>query len=413
MKKFITSLPALIIIALIIGGFVGYSISGDLTSPVLGVAIWLKTAFLNLLKMVIAPLIFASIVSGVAGIGSSGSLGRIAGKTLLLIFSTTFIAIIIGLVLVNFIKPGSGVDLQVGAMSATAIDDLVSKQQSLPEILLNVIPSNVAASFVSANMLQIIVFAILFGVFTTKLNDKMQSMMLDFFKAIFEVMMKMTVAIISLTPIGIFGIAVEQVATNNNIGAMISSLGWLILTVMSGILIQFFVVLPLIMKSRGIKPYAYMRKMTLPLITAFTTASSTAALPLSMNAASKEVGISDKIVGFCFPIGATINMNGTALFECVSVIFLAQAYGIDMSIQQQIIIVATSLLAAVGSAGIPMAGLVMMTVILTAVGLPLEGIGMILSVNFILDMARTATNVWGDCSVAAIVAKSEGEKLSL
>ncbi len=415
MKKILTSLPAQIIFALILGGFVGRFISSDLVeyAPVLNGAVWLKKAFLNLLQMVIAPLIFASIVSGVAGIGSSGNLGRIAFKTISLIFGTTLVAIIIGLFMVNIIKPGVGIDLQLASAGGVMVDDLVSKQQGFDEILLGVIPSNVAQSFVSGNMLQIIVFAMLFGYFLTRVAQEYQDAILRFFQGVFEVMMKITMAVIALTPIGIFGISVEQMAINDNIGAILSSLGMLIVTVIVSILIQVFIILPLLMRFRGIKPYKYMSQMTLPLVTAFTTASSAAALPLSMGAAREKTGISDKIAGFCFPLGATINMNGTALFECISVIFLAQAYGMDLNLTQQIVIVATSLLAAVGAAGIPMAGLVMMTVILTAVGLPLEGIGLILSVNFILDMARTVANVWGDCTIAAIVAKSEGEKISV
>ena len=293
------------------------------------------------------------------------------------------------------------------------VENLVAEQQNVGEILMDAIPSNITKAFVEDNMLQIIVFAILFGLFTTKIGHEQSKKILDFFSAVFHVMMKLTSAIIKLTPIGILGITVEQVARQGDVGALVSSLLLFLVTVFAGILIHFFVIIPLLLKSFGVKPYRHMKNMSLPLLTAFSTASSSATLPLSMDAVENKSGISNKITSFVLPLGATINMNGTALFECVSVIFLAQAYGVELTMLQQIIVVLTSLLAAVGAAGIPMAGFVMMTVILSAVGLPLDGIGLIMSVNFLPDMARTATNVWGDCAVAAIVAKTEGEKLNV
>ena len=316
--------------------------------------------------------------------------------------------------MVNIIKPGIGVNLLADpSANEVVVENLVAEQQNVGEILMDAIPSNITKAFVEDNMLQIIVFAILFGLFTTKIGHEQSKKILDFFSAVFHVMMKLTSAIIKLTPIGILGITVEQVARQGDVGALVSSLLLFLVTVFAGILIHFFVIIPLLLKSFGVKPYRHMKNMSLPLLTAFSTASSSATLPLSMDAVENKSGISNKITSFVLPLGATINMNGTALFECVSVIFLAQAYGVELTMLQQIIVVLTSLLAAVGAAGIPMAGFVMMTVILSAVGLPLDGIGLIMSVNFLPDMARTATNVWGDCAVAAIVAKTEGEKLNV
>ena len=415
-SKITRLLPFLMLAALLLGGILGKVAASypEELSGFVAVSGWVGAAFLNILKMVIGPLILSSIITGVAGMGSASNLGRIGGKTIGLFLGTTVVAIVLGLFLVNTIKPGIGVNLLADpSANEVVVENLVAEQQNVGEILMDAIPSNITKAFVEDNMLQIIVFAILFGLFTTKIGHEQSKKILDFFSAVFHVMMKLTSAIIKLTPIGILGITVEQVARQGDVGALVSSLLLFLVTVFAGILIHFFVIIPLLLKSFGVKPYRHMKNMSLPLLTAFSTASSSATLPLSMDAVENKSGISNKITSFVLPLGATINMNGTALFECVSVIFLAQAYGVELTMLQQIIVVLTSLLAAVGAAGIPMAGFVMMTVILSAVGLPLDGIGLIMSVNFLPDMARTATNVWGDCAVAAIVAKTEGEKLNV
>lgn len=408
------SLPLLILLALILGIVAGkiVSIYPDELNWLLELCKWVGKAFLNLLQMIIAPLVFASIVVGVASIGSSASLGRISAKTMGLFLLTTTIAIVIGLILVNIIAPGNGVDILSATTSTESLTNITSNRPTIGNILMDAIPVNIANSFATNNILQIIIFAILFGLFTTKLESKMSSIITTFFDSVFHVMMKITNAIIKLTPIGIFGIVTEQISINSDLTSLFAGMGMLIVTVLLGIFIQMFIVLPILLRASGISPYSYMKKMSLPLLTAFSTASSSATLPLSLEATTEKAGVSEKIASFVLPLGATINMNGTALFECVCVIFLAQAYGVDLSFTQQIVVVLTSLLAAVGAAGIPMAGFVMMAVILSAVGLPLEGIGIIMSVNFIMDMARTSANVWGDCAVAAIVAKSEGETLN-
>lgn len=408
------SLPLLILLALILGIVAGkiVSIYPDELNWLLELCKWVGKAFLNLLQMIIAPLVFASIVVGVASIGSSASLGRISAKTMGLFLLTTTIAIVIGLILVNIIAPGNGVDILSATTSTESLTNITSNRPTIGNILMDAIPVNIANSFATNNILQIIIFAILFGLFTTKLESKMSSIITTFFDSVFHVMMKITNAIIKLTPIGIFGIVTEQISINSDLTSLFAGMGMLIVTVLLGIFIQMFIVLPIMLRASGISPYSYMKKMSLPLLTAFSTASSSATLPLSLEATTEKAGVSEKIASFVLPLGATINMNGTALFECVCVIFLAQAYGVDLSFTQQIVVVLTSLLAAVGAAGIPMAGFVMMAVILSAVGLPLEGIGIIMSVNFIMDMARTSANVWGDCAVAAIVAKSEGETLN-
>ena len=408
----------MILLALILG-----VVGGKVASMSDGAMDWfvtlsslLGTGFINLLMMIIAPLIFFSISSGVANIGSGKNLGRIGGKTMLLYLVTTVVAATIGLVLVNIIQPGVGVSIVPADTLASVVDvdSLVGSQKSVGEIILGIIPNNVINAFATNNLLQIIFFAILFGLFLTQIKEELKETMLKFLNSGFEIMMKMTAAIIKLTPIGIFGIIAKQVYNNPDLGNLFSSLGMFILTVFLGIAIHVFIVLPLFTKFLGkVKPFKHMGNMSGALLTAFTTASSSAALPLSMDATENRSGVSAKITGFCLPLGATVNMNGTALFESVAALFVAQTYGIELTILQQIMVVVTALLASIGTAGIPMSGLVMLTMILSAVGLPLEGIGLILAIDFIVDMMRTTANVWGDSCVAVIVAKSEGETLKI
>lgn len=265
-------------------------------------------------------------------------------------------------------------------------------------------------------MLSIIFFAILSGFFITRVGEKSRTALMDVLNAILDVIMKITLFVIRFTPLGVFSILAkvisQQINIGNNVGEIISSMGLYIVTVLLGLFIQGLVTLPLLVKFLGrANPLKHFRNMSTVLLTAFSTSSSNATLPLTMETVETKNGVSNKIASFTLPLGATINMNGTALYECVAVMFIAQAYGIELTIAQQLIVVFTALLAAIGSAGIPMAGLVMMAVVLNAVGLPLEGIGLILAVDRILDMFRTVINVYGDTCGAVIIAKSEGEEL--
>ena len=231
-------------------------------------------------------------------------------------------------------------------------------------------------------------------------------------------MMKITMFIIIFTPLGVFGLVADTVAEQAGnpkaLAAMAGSLSWYMGTVIVSLAVHFFISLPLLVYLVArVNPFNHLRNMTNPLLTAFSTSSSSATLPLTMETVEHKSGVSNKVTSFTLPLGATINMDGTALYECVAAMFIAQAYGIELGIGEQIIVVLTALLASIGAAGIPMAGLVMISVILTAVGLPLEGIGMILAVDRVLDMMRTATNVWSDSCGAVVVAASEGEELNL
>lgn len=372
---------------------------------------WIGVIFLRGLNMVVIPLVLSSIISGVASIGGGSNLGRIGVKTLSYYVITSLIAILIGLFLVNLFHPGVGANLG----TAETIHSLPTASNSASDILIRTIPDNVFDAMASGQILPVIFFAILFGFFITQIQSEKQEILTKFFDSIFEVMMKITMFIIKFTPLGVFAIVSKEVAKNSgSLGNIAGSLGIYMLTVLLGLIIHGGIILPLSVKFLGkSNPYKHFRNMATPLLTAFSTSSSNAALPLTMEAVEHKDGVSGKIASFTLPLGATVNMNGTALYECVAVIFIAQAYGINLTVSQQAIVVLTALLAAIGSAGIPMAGLVMMTIVLTAVNLPLEGVGLILAVDRILDMSRTTVNVWGDTCAAVIIAKTEGEKLKV
>jgi len=372
---------------------------------------WFGFIFLKALKMIIIPLILMSIISGIANIGSAGNLGRLGLKTLLYYLMTSTAAIIVGLIFVNTIKPGIGIDKSYG--SNIEIPEQTS--HSLSDTLLNIIPENIFEAFVNNQMLSIIFFAILFGFFVTRINTKSRLLLTDFFNAGFEVMMKITMFIILFTPFGVFGLVAEAVADQaGQLMKFFSILGMYTITVLTALLFHALIILPILLKFIAkVSPWAHFKAMRAALLTAFSTSSSGATLSLTMESVENKSGVSNKISGFTLPLGATINMDGTALYEAVAALFIAQAYGFDLGLTEQIIIVVTGLLVSIGAAGIPMAGLFMITIILTAVDLPLAGVALILPVDRILDMFRTSVNVWSDSCGAVIVAKSEGEKLKV
>ncbi|NQU52872.1 MAG: dicarboxylate/amino acid:cation symporter [Bacteroidetes bacterium] len=392
-----------ILIALVLAVLFGYFIP----TAVVYVS-WMGDIFLRALKMVIIPLIFSSIISGVTSMGEGKNLGRLGLKTLTYYLATSTLAILTGLIIVNLVKPGVGVDLGF----SQSVEGLADKAGSVKDILYRLIPENIVDAMAQGTILSVIFFAILFGYFITTVDKKYKDSLTTFFDAIFEVMMKITLFIIKFTPLGIFGIVAKEVARNAdqlvNIAGSLAIYG---LCVVTGLLIHAFISLPLIVHFIGkAKPFTHFRNMATPLLTAFSTSSSSATLPLTMEALEHKSGVSNKVTSFTLPLGATINMDGTALYECVAAMFIAQAYGVDLSFTQQALVVFTALLASIGAAGIPMAGLVMITVVLTAIGLPLEGIGLILAVDRILDMLRTSVNVWSDSCGAVIIARSEKEE---
>ena len=393
---------------ILIGIILGILIGVFLPQHVKYVA-WMGTVFMRALKMVIIPLIMTSLISGITNIGSMKKLSKLGSKTISYYITTSLIAIVIGLFFANMLQPGIGANLAF----AQKIEGLGIAQESFGKTLKEIIPTNIFEAMTKDKMLSLIFFSILIGIFITRINKKHSELFIDIANGGFELMMKVTHFVILFTPLGVLGIVANQVASQNNLTEVASRLGVFSIAVIGALIVHSVIILPLILRFIGsINPLSHFSAMKIPLLTAFSTSSSSATLPLTMDTAENKIGVSNKVASFVLPLGATINMDGTALYECIGAIFIAQAYGLDLSVTEQIIVVATALLASIGAAGIPMAGLVMMSVILSAIGLPLEGVGLILAVDRPLDMLRTAVNVWSDSCGNVIIAKSEGEKLN-
>jgi proton glutamate symport protein len=371
---------------------------------------WMGTVFLRVLKMIMIPLVLSSLITGVSSISSAGSLGRIGLKTIGYYFLTSMLAIITGMLLINIFHPGTGANLSL--TGAPVISDL--NAFSVKDTLVSIVPENIFSSIAEGEMLPVIFTALFFGFFITRLQEKQRILLTDFFASIFELTMKVTLFIMKLAPLGIFGLVAKLVSQQHDVAELFQRLGIYMLLVIGALFIHAMITLPSILLLIGrINPLKHYGAMSTPLITAFSTASSNAALPLTMEAVKNRAGVSNKITSFTLPLGATINMDGTALFEVVAALFIAQVYGLDLSAGQQFQMALTALLASIGAAGIPMAGLVMMAIVLSVVGLPIEAVGLILAVDPILDMCRTTVNVLSDSCGAVVIAKSEGEILKV
>jgi Na+/H+-dicarboxylate symporter len=348
-------------------------------------------------------------------IGSAGSLGRLGAKTIVYYLATSTIAILTGLLFVNLIRPGENADIGF----RQEVEGLDLEAKSFGQTLIEIIPDNVFQAFSDGNILSIIFFSLLFGFFITQVGGKHKETLTNFFDAAFAVIMKITLLIIRITPYGVFGIVagnvsriiVEQGGDTSALVVVGEKLGLYMITVFLSLLVHALITLPLIQRFIGrISPWKHFQAVSTPLVTAFSTSSALATLPLTLEAVEHNDGVSNKVSSFTLPLGATINMDGTALYECVAAVFIAQAYGLELGFAEQAMVVITALLASIGAAAIPMAGLFMITIILSALGLPLEGVGMIVAVDRILDMFRTATNVWSDTTGAVVIARSEGEE---
>ena len=392
-----------------IGIILGIAAGGLLGEQIQPLAKPLGNIFLRLLKMIIVPLIVSSITAGVLGVGDSKNLGRLGLKTIIYYMLTSGIAIITGLTLVNIFQPGVGTEL---ALSETP-EISGAEAGTVWGIVLRMIPENPVKAMAEGDMLAVIFFSILFGFFITRLPEEGRKFFTKFFEFMFQAMMKMTQFIMCFAPIGIFGLIAGIVAT---IGfAAFGSLLKFFLVVLAALAIHAFIALPLLLRIiGGIKnPFRHTKSMTEALLTGFSTASSNATLPVTMRCVEQNSGVSNRTTSFVLPLGATINMDGTALYECVVAMFIAQVYGIELSFFTQWVIVFTALLTSIGVAGVPMASLVAIAIILKAVGLPLEGIGLIMVTDRILDMCRTTVNIWSDSCGAVIIARTEGEQTKL
>jgi proton glutamate symport protein len=389
-----------------IGFFLGIIAGWIFGENIIPLAEPLAEIFLRLLRMAIMPLIITSIVSGVVSVGSASGLGRLGIKTFSYYILSSLMAILTGLVLVNFFKPGVGAEIGL----ERSPEKIAATEQGIREILIKLIPENPFAAMAHGDVLPIIFFSILFGFFITKLAKKPRTQLADFFHAAFEAMMKLTLFVVWSAPFGVFGI-ISRIVAQTGFEAF-RSLGFYFFVVLLGLAIHASVNLPLLLAvAARVNPLKHYRGMPSALVMAFSTCSTIVTLPLTMKAVTGNSRVSEKVSNFVLPIGATINMDGTALYECVATIFIAQVYGFELTFGAQVIIVFTALLASIGAASVPMSGMVMMSIILKAVGLPLEGVVIILAVDRILDMFRTTVNVLSDSCGAVIVARLEGESL--
>ena len=364
---------------------------------------WVGELFLDALKMVIIPLIVAAVISGIASLGgASGGLKRLGGLTVLYYFCTTAIAVLLGLIIVNIIQPGAGIT----EVSQVVPDRVSGKEETgIVEIIRSLIGDNIIASAAETKLLEVIVFSILFGAALTTVGERGKPLV-AFFDGMNDVMIKIVVWIMYFAPIGIFALISSKLGDSGggeHFWREILGVGKYMLTVIVGLTLHFFVLMTIlvVVSRRGRQ---FITTMSKALVTAFGTASSTATLPLTMECAL-EANVDKRAAKFVLPLGSTVNMDGTALYEAVAVMFIAQAYGIYMTPMDQVLIFITATLAAIGAAGIPEAGLVTMVIVLTAVGLPMEGIGLLLAVDWFLDRLRTTVNVWGDSVGSTVVEK--------
>lgn len=410
-----------ILIAILVGGISGW-LTGDSWS-LFGVAAYsvyefVGTLFINALKMLIVPLISASIIVGVAGIGSGSNLGRLGGKTVGFYMLTTLAAIVLGLLLMNLFQPGiidgepAGMLLALD-MSSTELTTSLGERNGgdIVNVILRAVPPNIVAAAAEGQMLGIIFFCVLFGYFMTRLEHEYAEPLMKFWTGIFQVMMHITEWVMKFAPIGVFGLVAKVVAKTGFDAA--GPLVAFAMVILLSLAIHTLVTLPLLLRYVArIRPFRYLKLMSPAMLTAFSTASSSATLPVTMECVEEAAKVPNRISSFVLPLGATVNMNGTALYECGAVLFLAQAYGVELGLMTQAIIVFTALITSIGVAGIPSASLVAIAIILAAVGLPMDAIAVLFVFDRILDMVRTSVNVFGDSCCAVIVARLEGESVA-
>ena len=370
--------------------------------------------FLNALKMVVVPLIVSSIIVGVRNMAGQDAFGRVGAKTVGFYLVTGLIAVATGLLLVNLIAPGSGDSAQ--ALRAALPDASVVLEKvegrgagDLVNVISRAVPPNVIEAAANTELLALIFVSVVFGYFMARMKGAAADTLQNFWGGIHDVMIAITMWVMRFAPIGVFALVTKTLMISG-LGSL-GALAWFFVTVLAALAVHFFLTLPLLQRFvGGIRPYAYYGKIAPAQLTAFSTASSSATLPVTLNSAEKA-GISKRTTGFVLPLGATVNMDGTALYECVVVLFIAQIYGIDLGLAGQVTVVALALLTSIGVAGIPSASLVAIALILPAVGLPVEALAVVLVVDRVLDMCRTSVNVTSDLTVTALVASGEGESL--
>ena len=396
-----------VLIAMLVGITIGILPGGDAVAAKTG---WLGTLFMRLLRMIIVPLVITSIISGVASAGSGRTVGRMFGKTIGYYLVSSLLAAVTGLILFNIFNPGRGYPVTDTGMEPP---DLATPESPV-DLLFTIVPDNFLEAATAGDMLMVIFFCILFGVAVTTLPQGPRDKITGLIDALFKAMMSLTTGIIKLLPIGVFGLMVTLVGQTGlqafgNLGQYVAALG-------SGLAIHFLITLPLLLYFWArVSPWTHFLNMREPLLVAFSTSSSAATLPVTMKTVREKVGVSRRVTSFTLPMGATVNMDGTAVMECVGALFIAQALGADIGFLTQVVVVLTALLASIGAAAVPSAGLVVIFIILGAIGIgdnpeAMLIVGAMLSIDRPLDMARTAVNVYSDSCAAAVVGKWEGEQ---
>lgn len=383
-------------------GFVLGILAGLFLGPKVAIVAPVGKIFIMLLKMLIVPLVFSSLVVGTASIGDPKSLGRIGIKTILLYLATTAVAITIGLALGNLLAPGAGMDLGADLSGFKA-----PTPPKMIDVLYGLFPTNPVKAFADGSMLQIIVFALFFGISAVFAGEKGKPV-IQFMDSVAETMYKLTGIVMRLAPYGVFALIANTVASYGV--SVLAPFAKVIFAVYLGCAIHAIVVYSgLVTIVTRKSPFWFFSGVKEASLTAFVTRSSSATLPVTMRIAQENLGVSERISSFVLPLGATINMDGTALYQGVCSLFVAQAFGLDLSLAAQMGIVLTATLASIGTAGVPGAGLIMLTLVLTSAGLPIEGVALVAGIDAVLDMARTAINVTGDACVTTVIAKTEKE----
>ncbi|HKJ17372.1 MAG TPA: dicarboxylate/amino acid:cation symporter [Xanthomonadales bacterium] len=399
------SLSARIFLGMILGAIVGLVLN-YLETPqwsevwlLDGIFLVVGSIFISLLKMLVVPLVFVSIVCGSSALSDPKALGRVGGKAIGLYLLTTGIAVALALSAAAIFKPG------VGANPTATVDATISEGKPFAQVLIDMVPTNPVAAMSDANMLPIIIFSILLGVAIT-LSGKTGNRVSAWFNDINAVIMKLVTIVMKIAPYGVFALIANLAATSNTSDFL--AVGRYILLVFAVLFLHALVVYPTLLATLGrLNPKIFLWKMRAAMMFAFSTASSNATIPVTMESVQERLGVSNKVSSFTIPLGATINMDGTAIMQGIATGFIAQFYGIDLSLTQYLMVVLMVIMASIGTAGVPSVGLVVLAGVLTQVGLPAEGIALILGVDRILDMTRTAVNVTGDATVTSIVAVSE------
>lgn len=381
-------------LGVVVGAFVEQETAKTFLQP-------LGDLFIRLIRMVVVPLVLATIIAGAAGISDTSKLGRVATKTLICYALTTAVAVAMGLIFASFIQPGVGLDLSTEGLAAKAVE-----APPLTQTLLNIVPINPMQAMSEGQMLQIIFFAVIFGFGLSALGERGKPV-LNFFELVGDTMIRVTHIVMLYAPIGVFGL-IAYTVSRHGLGVLLPLFQLILSSFLATAFFVIVLLVPLVRVVTGIPMMTFYKGVFEPWLVAFTTCSSAAALPANLNAA-RRLGSTKAVASFSIPLGNTINMNGTAIYMGVCSIFAAEVYGLDLTMADQLTIVLMGVLAAVGTAGVPGAGLIMTTVVFTQVGIPLEAVALIAGVDRILDMIRTSINVVGDVASAVIVTRLEGD----